>query len=252
MQTFTTHTTHTTHTTGTTPTTHPTGNVGKAPAADSGPVPAIASAPELRVLPGGLRPWDLRRARPRDEQAVLDFYDRLALESRYRRFHGIPGDRVVRHEAERVAHGTDGDWSWVAADYDGTVVGVVRLVRAADGDHEIAVAVDDAWTGQGVGRRLVRWALAFAGDRGIDTVVARIQGDNLAAHHLFRSLPGARATFDDGEILVTVPAVAPGRPFAAERRGGPRFLGRRRGPAVLPSETPAAGWSSGAGLRHLA
>lgn len=236
MDTFTTHTTTPNPSTSTRP-------IG---------APTPVSAPALRLLPGGLAPWDLRRARPRDEQAVVALYDRLSTESRYRRFHGIPGDRVVRAEAERVAHCTDGDWSWVAATYDGTVVGVVRLVRAADGSHEIAVVVDDDWHGRGVGGRLVRWALASGARAGVRSVIARVQGDNTAALGLFRSLPGARAAFDDGEILVTVPTVAPARPAADDRRGAGRLAGRRWGRTPLSSEAPATGAVASAALRRLA
>jgi hypothetical protein len=82
--------------------------------------------------------------------------------------------------------------------------------------------------------------------------VARVQGDNLAAVGLFRSFPGARAAFDGGEILVTVPSAAPLHPVADGRRTSARLAGRRRGRTVLPSEAPPAGWGSGAGLRHLA
>ncbi len=173
------------------------------------------TSPRFRTLTGGRHGVTVRRARRSDEAGLLALYERVSPESRYRRFHGVPGARIVRLEAHRVTHGGDGTQAWLAVAPDGTVIGCVSMVPGRDGAHEIAVLVDDAWTGRGIAGRLVDEALAQAARAGVGTVVAWVQGDNAAAVHLFRSRPGARARFEDGEIKVDI-AVVPA-PTAARR-----------------------------------
>lgn len=174
------------------------------------------TAARFRRIPGGHDGLDVRRARPSDEALVLDLFDRISAESRYRRFHGMPGDKVIRLEAQRVARGAEGLWAWVATAPDGSVIGTLSIVEGHDGEFEVAVLIDDDWQGHGLAGRLARTSLAFAAEQGVGNVVAWVQGDNQRAVHVFRSLPDAKATFADGEIRVDVPT-APHRRSTASR-----------------------------------
>lgn len=64
-----------------------------------------------------------------------------------------------------------------------TVIGWASLSpwserRAYDGTAEISVYVDEAWRGQGIGRRLLSKILSQAATRGFHTILARVAAGN--------------------------------------------------------------------------
>lgn len=67
-------------------------------------------------------------------------------------------------------------------------------------DAELAVTVEDAWQGRGIGSRLAGCLAGVAVERGFDEFVARTLPDNRAALAMIRKLaPDARVRFAGGE-----------------------------------------------------
>src|SRR3954463_16661527 len=99
----------------------------------------------------------LRPIVPSDRVALAALFDRLSPESRYRRFLGpkkvlLPRELSYLTEVDHVTHS-----AVVAFDAaSGELVGVARYAVGRDGVPDFAVAVDDAWHGQGLGSALSR------------------------------------------------------------------------------------------------
>jgi N-acetylglutamate synthase-like GNAT family acetyltransferase len=159
----------------------------------------------------------VRLACPTDEPALMALLARCSADTLYRRFHGVPG-AIARQEMSRVSHPGNQHRSWVAV-VDGVVRGTATLVAGPAGTAEVAVLVEDAWFRRGVGRRLAAALLCDAIRSGIEVLEAWVQPENVRARDFFRSLaPGARASFEDRELVVRIPV---GSPFAARRLVAP-------------------------------
>jgi len=164
----------------------------------------------------------LHRAGPRDVDALHDLFVRLAPESRRRRFFS-PTPRVSRAVATHVCT-ADPARTFVLLARDGgpsgPVIGEVEAVRDRDDPRhaELAVAVDDAWAGRGVGRRLVTELHALVAAHGVATLTGEVLADNRPCIALLRSF-GMTAVLDGGILCFTGPVTAD-HPF-------------RPGPAVL-------------------
>jgi RimJ/RimL family protein N-acetyltransferase len=159
----------------------------------------------------------LRSIRGDDASALTALYDRLSLESAYQRFF-----TVMRRLPP--------DWAWILADVDrdrqaaivaagpdGALVGVARDGREAGADEaEIALVVQDAWRGRGLGATLLSALLVHAEGRGITRFRAYVFADN---HRMLRLI---------GELgVVSERSLAKGIV-------SPRFT-RRRGPETGPA-----------------
>jgi acetyltransferase len=122
-----------------------------------------------------------------DAAALASFYEALSAESRRTRFFGACRSitelqaRQFAQARQRGAHG------WVAIDARGRVVGHLCLEptdRQGDRVEEVAVAVADAWQGQGLGHALVDLAIASARQRGIVALEATMLTGNHPIHAL--------------------------------------------------------------------
>ncbi|HYX97509.1 MAG TPA: GNAT family N-acetyltransferase, partial [Geodermatophilus sp.] len=81
---------------------------------------------------------------------------------------------------------------------------------------EVAVVVEDAWQGVGVGRQLLAELTELAERRGVRSLTADVQADNDRMVGLVhRLLPGARLTPDHGVYAVRSPLPAATVPAAA-------------------------------------
>jgi RimJ/RimL family protein N-acetyltransferase len=156
-----------------------------------------------------------RPVRPDDRSGFCRMWPRLSRETIYRRFHApirvLPSELVDRlvtvdHAAREAVVGVVG----------GEVVGVARYDRSPinPDSAEIAILVEDAWQGVGLGRQLLRELTDLAQRRGVRTLTATVQPDNDRVIGLIRRLlPGS--TFRDDEDVLAVeshlPATTAGR-----------------------------------------
>jgi len=129
----------------------------------------------------------IREVVSEDAPALAAFYAALSPDSRRTRFFGACrsiSDLQARQFArarQRHAHG------WVAIDHRGRVVGHLCLEPTdlqRDRVEEIAVAVADAWRGQGLGHALVELAIASARRRGLVALEATMLTGNHPIHAL--------------------------------------------------------------------
>lgn len=134
--------------------------------------------------------------------------------------------------------------------------GFVAVTRAADGtdkvvghlcleptdEHrslELALAVDDAEQGRGIGRALFLTAVDWARPRGYSSIVANCMADNSRVLRLLTSAPfgAAVSAADCGLVDVVIPLFAP--PPADLSVVPPRGTARRRGTHGQPGEIHA-------------
>jgi len=158
-----------------------------------------------------------RPVRPDDLSAFYRLWPRLSPDTVYRRFHSplhtLPPEAVQRfvtvdHDLRDAVVGLVGD----------DVVGVARYDRSP-GDPtvaEIAILVEDAWQGVGLGRQLRGELIRLAALRGVRTLPATVQPDNERVIALIRRLL-PRATFTpDDDVLDVVSPVGVSAPATPE------------------------------------
>jgi len=121
----------------------------------------------------------IRLARPEDSDAVAAMHERCSESTLYRRYLTAVGqwrDVTLR----RLTGGHRGA-TLVAMSEDGTIVGLGHVFPDASAQSqtaEIAVLVEDAYQGRGVGTRLVRHMLELAERLGFDDVTATVLAQN--------------------------------------------------------------------------
>jgi ribosomal protein S18 acetylase RimI-like enzyme len=131
----------------------------------------------------------IRRARPRDAAAFLDFWRDIVAEE------GFVRTEEVRHPPRVYRRRFRGrsEWDVHLVALDGPrVVGYVTVQRERHpvtrhvGSLAIAVARDAR--GRGVGRRLMQEAFAWAERVGVEKIVLSVYPHNEAARSLYRSM----------------------------------------------------------------
>ena len=133
-----------------------------------------------------------RHIRPDDKGNLKAAFGRLSPESQHKRFLSAK----PRLSASDLRYLTEIDgFDHVAvlavlADEPDAIVGVGRFVRLIDlpDTAEVAVAVGDAFQGQGLGRELGRRLADEARARSVKRFTATLLGDNVAAHRLFHAI----------------------------------------------------------------
>lgn len=199
-----------------------------------------------------------RPIRPDDKRYLIEGFNRLSEESRYRRFF-----RQIDHLSEdQLAYLTELDfedhYGWIAILVDDPQqrgVGVARWVRIPDEPEvaESAITVIDEFHGQGIGSTLL-WLLArSAVEKGVKAMRVWVQGENAPVLAILREqgvtpdhweagvsevdipLPGDVETIDKTPAKILLKKVAAGELHVeAEsedpRRSGTRFI-----------DTPATG-----------
>jgi len=155
-----------------------------------------------------------RPVQPADQTLFCRLWSRLSPETVYRRFHApvhtLP-EETVRHLVT-VDHDQR---EAVVAVVGGEVVGVARYDRPLDDPStaEIALLVEDAWQGVGLGRQLLSDLTARAARRGVRTLTATVQPDNEPVLGLLRRvLPGSTLTPEADVYTVTSPLDAAPEP----------------------------------------
>jgi GNAT superfamily N-acetyltransferase len=133
----------------------------------------------------------LRAIAPEDKRLVVDVFDGLSEESRYRRFFTFSSGLTL----DMLAYLTEVDHTNHEAiiaiePTTGRALGVARYVRLRDGPEaaEVAFAVVDEWQGRGLGRALLTYLTRRARQEGVLRFVALIKVGNEEAVRLLKGL----------------------------------------------------------------
>ena len=148
---------------------------------------------------------------PDDLPRFVRLWPRLSQETVYRRFHSpvryLPPELVRRlvtvdHDRREALVAVAGD----------EVIGVARYDRSPidPSSADVAVLVEDAWQGMGVGRQLLTELADLAAARGVHTLTAAVQEDNDRMVAMIRRLlPGSDFRVDDHVYTVRSPLSEP-------------------------------------------
>lgn len=197
----------------------------------SRPITAEYLAHHPRAFDVRLR--DGRRVRirplvPEDRAEIARALDRMSSRSLYFRFHRVV-ERLSDAELQYLAD-VDQErhvaWGAIALDDPGRPgIGVARFVRDADDPSraQVAIAIIDDYHRAGLGRVLLQTLLVTAAQVGVQTLVAEVLPDNIAALRLFRSV-GAELTPDCADTCrLEIPVRSERR---AHRSSRPIYLSR--------------------------
>lgn len=148
----------------------------------------------------------VRRLRHDDAVYLVDVFENMSSDSRYRRFHQMIDnprpDRIWR-EAENIAHLDEARQGGLIAFADlpgrpNAPVGVARYVCLGEGRAETAVSVRDDMQNKGVGTELLRLLTEEARAKGIQKLVADVMNNNRAILCVLRKLPYVVTREPDG------------------------------------------------------
>lgn len=147
----------------------------------------VVTAPALRVI------------RTDDEARLERLFYRLSPESVYRRFFTLyttPPCGVLQRLTD-LDHDTR---DAVVAVVEDEIVGVARYAAVGPHEAEVAVVVEDAWQGRGLGRRLLECVAALARVHGMTALCATVLAENAPAITMLRAVfPGGTWTPDGTE-----------------------------------------------------
>jgi GNAT superfamily N-acetyltransferase len=133
----------------------------------------------------------LRTIHVNDEPRLERLFYRLSPESVYRRFFTLyttPPCGILHKLADLDHDRRDA----IVAVVDDEIVGVARIAAVGPTEAELAVIVEDAWQGRGLGRRLLECVTALARVHGMTTLCATVLAENRPAIAMLR------AVFPDG------------------------------------------------------
>lgn len=139
----------------------------------------------------------VRTMRFDDAPLLVNIFEHMTAESRYRRFHQTL-DHVepsrVQQEAINIAQaGSGSGWGLIAftdlPDRQNVPIGAVRFVRTVPNEAEVAISLRDDFQNEGIGTQLMHILADSARKMGVKQLVADIQNDNPAIWHVFKSLP---------------------------------------------------------------
>ena len=147
-----------------------------------------------------------------DRAAIEDLATRCSAETLRRRFHApvshLPAPRVAELLLGE-GNGTRPAVVRVVAEVDGVVIGVGTLHRNVVGDGELAVMVEDAWHGTGVGSRLTAALFRAAARRGVHHIVADVLAEpRYLVESLQRHHHDAAVAFDGPVATIRMPGAA--------------------------------------------
>jgi RimJ/RimL family protein N-acetyltransferase len=133
----------------------------------------------------------IRAIRPDDKQALVDLFERLSPQTVYFRFHGVKKS-LSRGE---LVYLTELDFHRQAAlvavlriDGEDQIVGVGRYASAPGApEHqaEVAVTIEDAHQGRGIGSLLLKHLMNVARNEGVSELEAYVLAENKRMLQLF-------------------------------------------------------------------
>jgi RimJ/RimL family protein N-acetyltransferase len=152
----------------------------------------------------------IRLARPEDAHAVAAMHERCSERSRFQRYFSLTEWRDL--QLRRLAGGHRGA-TLVAMSRDGDIVALGNVFPEAPDEGrsaEIALIVEDAHQGTGVGTALLRRMLQVAPTMGFTEVVAHVLADNAGMKHLLEATGLAWTTTVESGVASMTARVAPG------------------------------------------
>lgn len=166
--------------------------------------------PSTRAAPAGV---SIRSVDASDAGALTDLYRGLSARTRFQRF--MAAEASTPEEVVNRLIGADGIVAEVfeSGARDGTIIGHATLHPDGTGGAEMALAVDDAFQGRGIGGRMVESLVAHARARGLHRLSAVLLADNGRMHRLLQhaGCPVMADTIDGGSeevVLDLTPAAA--------------------------------------------
>jgi GNAT superfamily N-acetyltransferase len=161
-----------------------------------------------------------------DVPFLLDIFEHMGPDSRYRRFHQTlehVSDERIRQEAALIAQAdlthNAGILAFAHLPGEGEVaIGMARFVRLNDEEAEVAISLRDDMQRQGIGTQLMRMAAEEARARGYKRLVAMIQNDNPGIWSVFNRLPyqvlrrPEDGTHSNIVVVLTAPRQAANKP----------------------------------------
>lgn len=155
---------------------------------------------------------ELRLVRPEDAELLREGFERLSMDSRFRRFHS-PKPRLSEHEVHYLTT-VDGEQHLalgaVARGPEGQErgLGIARFIRLAPDSEvaEAAITVVDEAQAKGLGRILLERLVEAARERGVERFECRILPGNAAMVHLLHELtPDSTPKREEDALCFTVP-----------------------------------------------
>jgi acetyltransferase len=154
-------------------------------------------------LEGGLQ-VRLRLTRPSDARCVREFLERLAPETRQRRFLS-PMPRITQAVVDHFTFYDPRERLVIAATMPGAggeeVVGLGDVSFVATGIAEIGMVVDDEHQSQGIGRLLTEAIASLALSRAATHLKAEMLDSNPAVLKLLSSIGRTVRTIEDGRAV---------------------------------------------------
>jgi GNAT superfamily N-acetyltransferase len=183
--------------------------------ADPATIDELSSLVQRRIAdpppPGSVRPV-VRPAAPEDRAAIEEMCARCSPETLRRRFHGPVGDAAPRRVTDLLTGGRSQLVDQLVAQADGAIVGLASLHRGSNGDAQMAVLIEDAWQGSGLGRRLTGHLIRRASSRGVSTIVADVMREPaFVLEHLHRALRDSSVDFEGPIATVRIPVAGAAR-----------------------------------------
>jgi RimJ/RimL family protein N-acetyltransferase len=152
----------------------------------------------------------IRLARPEDAHAVAEMHERCSERSRFQRYISLTQWRDI--QLRRLSGGHRGA-TLVAMSRDGAIVALGNVFPESPDDAttaEIALIVEDAHQGTGVGTALLRRMLQVTPTMGFTHVVAHVLADNAGMKHLLATTGLTWSTTVEEGVASMTARVAPG------------------------------------------
>jgi acyl-CoA synthetase (NDP forming)/GNAT superfamily N-acetyltransferase len=143
----------------------------------------------------------VRPVGPDDRAELMSLYARASARSRYLRF--FSAGTAYGPDVKRLLRCDGVDHVAVVAQHAGGIIGVASYERLDADEADLAILVDDAWQGHGIGTLLLEQLAATARRFGISTLVGDVLAENAAMLKVGAGLwPGVvRRRVDDPAVV---------------------------------------------------